>query len=307
MLGHERKHKTNFTSTDFQCSKNKYMKSMLCLFIFLLFNRASALQESLTRADNLCLCKTQETDPLQKPLRFNFGKFNGQCIDSCRFRPAAILSNSQAKTIDVGNILHLGAFYKARIPLNKIARVEMGFEEFFPGIYHVFLQFHLQEGAESILLFVQSGAIKKPVPIRSLVISAEGVAPEGHSYSLIEGYFNQYLLITRLTSGEEMKRAITEKKHRLKVYSLEIKPEHAGQILRRGIEESDNLQAQNLYQLFSNNCSTTALRYIDAELGGSKVSRFQIEDALPILGPFGTVRSLINRKLIGSEDPLQFF
>ena len=282
------------------------------IFIALLFAlcRASALQQQLTYIDPQCACPSTIVDTIEKPMRFSFGKSKGLCIDSCRYRPAQLLANAKANSseIYVANILHYGFFYKGKIQIEKLDRIEMGFEEFLPGIYHVFLQFHVKESEKPIILVNQSDTKKPTIQARSFVLSAEGVPPQGREYSLFESYLGYYLLVTRIATGEETTRWTKEKRHQVKIMPLDVSPQIAAQIFFHGVEQSHNRGTQNIYQLFTNNCSTSALSYIDMAIGtsGSSSSWMKFEDALPIAGPFGTVRSLEARKLIPPRTSVLF-
>ncbi|WP_374073467.1 hypothetical protein [Bdellovibrio bacteriovorus] len=264
-----------------------------------LFITARAQATSLTTVNKSCICNAEVMDSLEEPQSFNYGKFQGQCIDSCRFRAARILEKSPA--LSVGNILHLGSYYKATIPWEHFAKIEMGFEEFLPGISHVLLRFTLDEKAPSIKLVNQTDLTKSPIEVRSLVISSEGVPPKDHKYSLLESYFGHYLLAHRLVTGQELDRWIAEYKHPLKFVELQVNKESIGKIFLQGVQESDAKRLQNIYALFSNNCSTSAFSFIDSEVKASRTSWERFEEALPIAGPIGTLRSLFNRNLAKPE------
>lgn len=276
---------------------SSHLKYLFTATLFLFIATTSRAQaSSLTTANKSCVCSADVVDPLEEPQSFNYGKFQGQCIDSCRFRAARILENSSALT--VGNILHLGSYYKATIPWEHFAKIEMGFEEFLPGISHVLLRYTLDESAPSIKLVNQTDLTKSPIEVRSLVISSEGVPPKDHKYSLLESYFGHYLLAHRLVTGPELDRWVAEYKHPLKFVELQVNKKSVGKIFLQGIQESDAKRLQNIYALFSNNCSTSAFSFIDSEVKTSRTSWERFEEALPIAGPIGTLRSLVNRNLV---------
>lgn len=301
-----------------QLGKDKILETIMKYFSLLfiaslLLPLSSPAQLDLTRSNSECVCNTSVNDVFEEPQAFNFGKFSGQCIDSCRFRSVKILSEEKlqtknsvldTRTLDVVNILHFGKFYKSRIYLEDIQNVEAGFEEFRPGIHHVFLRFNLKISAPSLKLISQSDSKMKPIEIRSLVLSPEGVPPKNHKYDLFESYFGVYLLVHKLTSGDEMDRWIKSQSHLVKFYTFKTQPEVAAKVLKRGISESQRLGIQNVYQLFSNNCSTSTLHIVDAEIGkiSSPSMWSKLEDALPISGPIGTLRALKNRNLVESQS-----
>lgn len=268
------------------------------LFFFLLLLSSLAFSQTLplTTPNKSCACSADFADPWEEPQSFNYGKFQGLCIDSCRFRPARILENSSRLT--VGNILHLGGYYKASIPLQDLAKVEMGFEEFLPGISHVVLKFTLDEKAPDILLISQVSSQKASIPVRSLVLSSEGVPPKDYQYTLMEAYFGNFLLAHRLVTGDEFSRWITEYTHPLKMVELKVSPTVAGKIFLKGVQESEAQRMQTVYALFSNNCSTSAFSFIDSQSKITRTGWQRFLDALPIAGPWGTLQSLHERHLV---------
>ncbi|KYG63604.1 hypothetical protein AZI87_14505 [Bdellovibrio bacteriovorus] len=273
------------------------MKPSGLLFFLLLFSPLAFAQTlSLTAPNKSCACSSEIEDPLEEPQSFNYGKFQGQCIDSCRFRPARILESSSH--LIVGNILHLGGYYKASIPLQNLAKVEMGFEEFLPGVSHVVLKFTLDEKAPDIILLSQVNQQKAAIPIRSLVLSSEGVPPKDHPYTLMEAYFGNFLLAHRLVTGDEFARWIAEYAHPLKLVELKIPTETAGKIFLKGVQQSDTQRMQDVYALFSNNCSTSAFSFIDSQSNITRTGWQRFLDALPIAGPWGTLQSLQERQLV---------
>ena len=202
--------------------------------------------------------------------------------------------------LQVGNILHYGTFYKSTIHLNHIKSTQIGLEEFNPGVYHVALKFIVFENAPAIELFDQLHPTKPAIKVRSLILSTEGVKPKSHKYSLIESYLGHYLMNYRLVTGDEFDRWTKQYKHPLTFYTLQISPESSGRILLSGIKTSEKLGLQNIYHLFTNNCSTAALSLIDQELNIStdKSTWDKFEDALSIAGPIGTLHALKLRKLL---------
>ncbi|MGE0761747.1 MAG: hypothetical protein AB7N80_00575 [Bdellovibrionales bacterium] len=288
------------------------IKSFVFSLLFILMSQADGF-EGLTQPNSKCACTSQAGDFLEAPQAFNFGRFKGQCIDSCRFRGARILSKSPYPKVKigpgevmVGNVLHLETFHTALVPLHGVEKAEVGFEEFSPGIFHVFLRFTLSEASPSIRLFGQNQRPHTVAKTRTLVLSSEGVPPHDHKYDLLESYFGHYLMVHRVTSGEESVRWTSKLKHPVKYHALNVTAAQAAQILKGGLVESDKTQLQNIYQLFTNNCATAALGFIDKGLAGSVVVPapfLQMDKALPLAGPLGTLRFLQARNLVVEDMP----
>jgi hypothetical protein len=278
------------------------MKALFLLLpAFVFFVAPLARARPLATADRACACRAEEHDPLEEPLRFAFGKFRGQCIDSCRFRRARVLE-SAAGELAVANVLHLGRYVQARIRLDQVAGVQVGFERFAPGVDHVLLRFTF---TRDVPLFTQDGAAKPAGSTRAIVLSSEGVPPKGHPYSLAEGYWGYYLLDHRVLTGDELSRWVAKLRHPLRLLPLSLGGPAAGRVLESGIRRSDRESFASAYRLFANNCSTAALSLLDAETGfhAENWDPFhweELEAALPIAGPLGTEHALRYRGLIGA-------
>jgi hypothetical protein len=283
------------------------LRSTLLIALIVLTATSQAQSLHFTQSTTDCACSKDHKDPLEEPQAFNFGRFQGQCIDSCRYRPARILKISLKKgSIQVGNILHLGSFYRTTIHLGDIQSAEAGFEEFLPFVHHVFLKFTLKTSAPDLELINQIDPHSDKAHVRSLVISSEGVPPKDHHYNIVESYYGNYLLAHRLATGDEMQRWTQKLGHPLKLFALNTQADVASKILLKSIQESDKQKLQNVYQLFTNNCSTSALSFIDSELPISspvapESSWTKFEEALPITGPIGTLRALLKRKLVDRQ------
>ena len=273
------------------------MKRLLALLFFLPLPLRAA---PLVVPDQACRCDQKIADPLEEPARFDFGKFRGQCIDSCRFRRARVLENGPEELV-VGNILHLGRYVQARFRPSDVESVSMGFERFAPGVDHVLLKFRFKEKVE---LQSQDGRASPAGSTSMIAISSEGVPPKGTHYSLSDGYMGHYLLDHRVVTGEELDRWIGKLRHPFRLVQLKLKGPLVGKIFARGLRRSDAESFLSAYQLFANNCSTSALSLLDAEThfkseNWDPVHWEEFEAALPIAGPFGTEHALGYRGLTG--------
>jgi hypothetical protein len=274
----------------------------LGILLLILSLNAVAAPEPLSQVDPSCVCDKNSKDVLEEPQKFNFGEFRGQCVDSCHFRRGRILPGSASPHIfKVGNILNFGSFYTASIPLQNFDAVEMGFEEFLPGINHVFLRFRLKSSAPSLKLKSQTTKKLKVLESRTLVISPEAVPPRGRKYKIFESYFGNYLIAMRVTTGEEMERWAKDLKHSVRFVPLQVSAEKIAGILRNGIQDSNDNSLKEIYKLFTNNCSTRALKFIDVGIGHRKEQSLfgwrEFEEALPLSSRIGTIRALQVRSL----------
>ncbi len=284
--------------TDFKNPTNFYA---MVTFLFLLLNFAWAENPS-TLFQPKCACVVEISDPFETPVAFNYGKNKGLCIDSCRFRPVHIISvNTSKEKFELANILHFSLFYKAEINLNDIESTDVGFEEFTPGVHHVFLKFNFKN-KKGIKIFDQNSSDQNFKEIQSLVISAEGVPAKGKDYSLIEGAMGQYLFFTRILTDLEHQRWTKSLGNPVTFYRLNLDEKQSAHSFLQAIESSHLNGPNEIYQLFTNNCSTKAYSFFSDLIKDSKIKDLswlqKISLAIPIVGPISTYSFLKNEKLI---------
>lgn len=269
------------------------------LFIFLNFAWSSS---PTTLFEPKCACVVEINDPYETPVAFNYGNNKGLCVDSCRFRPVHIISaNTPKDQFELANILHFSLFYKAQINIRDIQSTDVGFEKFTPGVHHVFLKFNFKN-KKSIKLFDQNSSDPKFKEIRSLVISAEGVPARGRDYSLFEGAMGQYLFITRILTDLEHQRWTKLQGNPVKFYRLNLNQKQSAESFLQAIESSHLNGPNEIYQLFTNNCSTKAYSFFSDLIVDSKMQNLnwlqKISLSIPIVGPISTYSFLKNEKLI---------
>ncbi len=172
------------------------MKALFPFLVLVCVWHSVGIAEILTASDPACACNAKTSDLFEEPVKFNFGRNKGQCIDSCRFRRGRILRKS-GQVWRVANILHLGGYVQASIPFDKVKAAYVGFERFAFGVDHVFLKLTFSEDIE---LFSQTVRSERAGSTRSIVISSEGVPAVGQNYTLMDGYFGNYLLDHRLVT-----------------------------------------------------------------------------------------------------------
>ncbi len=273
----------------------------MMIFLMLLLNLSWAASPT-TLFQPKCACLVEINDPFETPVAFNYGKNKGLCVDSCRFRPVHMISvNPSMDQFELANILHYSLFYKAEINSNDIESTDVGFEEFTPGVHHVFLKFNFKDKMK-IKIFDQNSADQNYKEIGSLVISAEGVPAKGKDYSLIEGAMGQYLFITRILTDLEHQRWTKSLGNPVKFYRLNLNQKQSAHTFQKAIESSHLNGPNEIYQLFTNNCSTKAYSFFSELINDSKIedlSLFQkISLSIPIVGPISTYSFLKNENLI---------
>ncbi|NJM10355.1 MAG: DUF4105 domain-containing protein [Bdellovibrionaceae bacterium] len=275
-----------------------------------------------TNATNLviesadCICDLDKNDKLAGPAQINFGTFAGQCVDSCRFRksirlrPKTPVVGVNEASVTISNFMHDNTYWKAKIPVSKVESVDVGFEEFRPGIFHVFLLFHFPKDNQ-IALYPQGDQNRRsPKRISTLVISPEGIPPKKGAYNLIDAFMERYPIGIRMLSKDQViSWSITKLKHSVETFNLLITAEQVREILRHGLARSDQNSFNIKYGLFSNNCATNVVDLIDAVVKPETSKAplyfsflYPFERALSIAGPVGTFKILYSRNLIQPDS-----
>jgi|GEM_PF-6643512 len=280
---------------------------LFCVFIFACVAGAADLAVPSPQ----CRCDPGTTDKLEGPGQINFGAYLGTCFDTCRFRKSVVLAPRSPKLARsetlLSNYMHRGAYWTARVPVGHVKNVQVGFEEFMAGIYHVFLIFQFNEKSEVVLS--PQGRSGQPVRTSSLVISPEGIPPQGGKYNLVDAYLERYPIGIRALSTEQVIEWSVEKlKHKVRVYDLNLTASQSNELLKLAIESLGQKSFQVKYGLLSNNCATNVLDMIDSVVQPDTVKFpiyyslvYRIERALPIAGPLGTFKIFLSRNLI--SDP----
>ncbi len=263
----------------------------------------------LTRIEAECACKAQRPEAFEAPVQFEFGAFAGQCVDSCRYRGAVPLKKNGSRQI-VANLLHDDQYWTASIPTGAVSDVSIGFEEFLPRVYHVFLRFHFSKGSP-VYLYKQSlnpiDGLKPSHVLHDVVISAEGVPAKGQAYNLMQSSMGNYLLVYRLTSVTGFSDlAIGKLGHKIKQYRVHLDAKARSEALKAGLQTSYAKSFNTVYGILWNNCATSALNLIAA--GGALptvamdwVGLGQLERGLSIDYFYSSLSSLRRRGLIGDD------
>jgi hypothetical protein len=256
-----------------------------------------------------CVCDSSVKDEREETLQFEFGPFKSQCVDTCRFRRAFFLKNEKTKL--VANVLHKGKYWTATIPKNAIEEVDAAFENFLSGISHVILRFRFSKPIKLALQGNKNGKPQKEqTEIHDLVLSAEGVPPKGHQFSFVESATGQYLLAYRMLSIEDtVTWMIFDKKHSVRQFKLDLNADTRERVFDAGLNLSQASSFNTIYQLFTNNCATSAIDLIDKEhpyhhQWNDWLDLVYFQRAVPVSWNFGTLYALGKRGLINEKSEL---
>lgn len=293
----------------------KATRKILSVFTFLLFTFSAhhVSSENLVVPAEHCACNPGSEDKFEDPSKFNFGAYSGQCVDSCRYRRSVFLKlddtiNSEKESVVVSNLMHEDGYWTAEIPLSRAERAEVGFEEFMPGVFHVFLVFHFPK-EHPVLLYPQKkkSSLKR---VFEIILSPEGIPPKEGKYNLFDAYMERYLIGMRLLSKEQMVEGSVKKlKHKVTIYPLQLEQIGIREVLLVGLQSVQKETFRKKYGLFSNNCATNTLDFID-KVVKPEIEEFPIyyhffyalERSIPVAGPLGTFRVFLSRNLIRTDQ-----
>lgn len=280
---------------------------MSILLILFFSSIASASLDNLTDYHPDCACELSHHDPFESPQKYIQGKFKGQCVDMCRFRPAVILEEIKDRTLHIANIKGLPGYYSGQINPYDFDYLEVSFENFAPGIHHVYLQFHLKKSAPDLKMHRQGEQGRLTQTTRTIVLSGEGVLPKNMKHKLIDGYFKTYPIITRVLTGEAMEDWILNLGHTITTYPIKISPDKIAKILKYGILKSSQDSYAPTYNLFNQNCATTMLDLIYSQIYSQdntikKLSSWESYlSKFPLSFSIGTLGALIAQGLVSIE------
>lgn len=283
--------------------------SILGLLLFFLISYYSArnlMIETVTELDEGCRCRDSVNDPFDQPHRYSFGRYEGMCINSCKFRSAHTEPVTQRPgSLKVGNIFHKKAFWHTEINLHNVERAYFVFEEFRPNINHTAIRFQLRQ---PVLLKPQNAPNKKPFYVSSLLVSPEGIPARGTKYNFVDGILGNYTLVYRLITYESFVAYAESKKHKVLEYKLSGKHLNFKKLLTNSLKTSVSQSFKPVYQLLAKNCATTSLALLfAARQEGPAMADWSSEilnlaQGIPLSGEMGTLYSLKNYGFLDMSD-----
>lgn len=241
-----------------------------------------------------CFCKTTPQDPFDTSFAFNSGPFKGRCVDSCRYRPARILSQSTT-SLHISNILHKGVYYSTKIPMSHLIQASVGFERFRPSLFHVFLKFDFNKKLPALHL-IPTIPGHTHIKTHQLILSSEAVPPQSEQFSFIHSLIGRYPIVHRVTTAEEFQYWAASKNHPVEFFPLKVTQVEIQKAFRKAIDRSHSSGLQDRYKLFTNNCVTSALGFFEWDS-----STLGISYPLSIDAPWSTKASLLKSQLIDQK------
>lgn len=274
----------------------------LLVFFFIVGWSSWACEENppvKTVAAAECACDPKVQDKYEEPVRFGFGYYKGQCIDTCRFRKSHLLENGARHQV-VTNFQHQGKFWLAEIPLDGVEKIDVAFEEFAPKINHVYLRFRFKQG-QPVILRSQTDPSVPSVKLHDFIVSPEGSPARDSNYTMKNGLLNDYLITYRLVSAADVYQwSYVKLKHPTRQHRLKIDDaRELRRILEASLDASRTRSLNEVYNLISNNCATST---IDLVYGKTSTPR-TLEAAMPLDLFFGTYSELKRKgKIKGVSD-----
>jgi hypothetical protein len=258
----------------------------LVLVAFVATRPVEQNQELFVQSES-CGCEDAESGPA-----YNFGKFKGQCIDSCRFKPITATNNGQI--IQIAQIRDVEEFINVEVDLNDLLSVHVTFERFQPKINHVALVFMFDR-------------TKSELPPLGLVMSAEAILPLDVKYTLSDGLLSNYAINYQSYTLDRYIEHSREKEYPLKKYRLKLTEDEMKNLFLDTLDVARNLSFQTVYHLITRNCATSVWDLILAAKK-EEVPPAQLTQKLldPMRGfpfeNFGTKKSLAWWQLIEAEE-----
>jgi hypothetical protein len=261
-------------------------------------------------------CIINKADPYDVGPVMLKGPYKDQCIDISIKRPAVILSEDDSK-ITIANFYHAGAYWIAEMPKAGIDQVIFQIASFPDSVplisfAHTQLRFVMKEGM-SVKLTPQDSASKlAATEITEFSFVDQVSGPKGEDdFDASKGLGPAYGNILRVMASEDRAKEElggydkkTGKSTDLtRQYLLKMTDDEKIAAMINGVHLSAKLGYTDIYQLFKDNCTTTAFTILDESVKYSHhVGEFKIHPwnvLNPIAGP--SLSALKKRKLIDRE------
>jgi len=233
-------------------------------------------------------CTFEANDPFETRERISKGPNKDLCLDTRKSRPVVRLNELQAKNyggsapevLTVANVSHMGKFYVAHIPSNKIKSAIFQLE-YFPAVVpagHTQLRLQFEEGSPVTLVSQARGGETAVHRVQDLVLSVEALGQPGFKYDIFKGMKDHYAAVYRITSlDEKYEHMVTKQKHRVEQWKLKGSPDEAKKIIVSYVETSEKNGMRAMYHTIERNCTNEIVAAIDAGMNYSlfeKIGRF---------------------------------
>jgi hypothetical protein len=230
-------------------------------------------------------CSFDQNDPFEPRSRISKGPNSGLCLDSRKARPLAVLNELQAKNyggsatgyLSVANVSHLGRYYVAHIPVQKIKAAIFQLE-YFPAIVpagHTQLRLQFEQGSPVTLVSQSKNGDTAVHQVQDLVLSVEALGQPGYKYDIKKGMEDHYAVVYRLASLEDkFDHMVTKQKHRVEQWKLNVSAKEAQKILETYVKNSQSNGTNGMYHTLLRNCTTEIVEAVDAGMEYNLFEKF---------------------------------
>ena len=212
------------------------------------------------------LCAYDETDPYEPRARFQVGPWTGECLDTQRRRPVAVLASptQDERTLELANVFHDHGWWYASIPVDAIEEVYFQLE-YFPAIVPAgHTQIRIEFNQPVRLSGHSDWNYGQEEETYNLVLSAEAVPRVGDGYDLFRGLRDHFGLALRVTTLEaRYDSMIVEQEHHVEQWRLMLTEEEQRDLLTFYANESEELGLGITYHTITRNCTTEIVRSLD--------------------------------------------
>ena len=235
---------------------------VLSLAIGSYFVAPSPTSLPMTKNDDSCRCDSASLDPFEEPKSYSRGRYQGICIDSCKYRSGRQVTSpiQDQPVLHVANLYHEDSFWTAKLPIKEIQSAHFVFEEFRPHINHTAVKIEFKRPIE----LKSQTDIYKVAFIKNILISPEGIPVKDQKYNFLDGILGNYTVAYRLESFKAYEAVARKLNHKLSLYELSLEEVNMGEFISSALQTSQKESYMVSYNLFLNNCATTTLSLLVA-------------------------------------------
>lgn len=215
-------------------------------------------------------------DPFEPDAILTSGPFAGHRLETGRFRSVRVLSEQEAANYQpksgeqlAANFLHDGRWHIARIPKAPVDDVIVHIQHVahsFPGA-HAQIRFRLALGREVTLLTQPSGSDQDVIEITDLLYTVEGNFAPGTSSTPAGGLEQSGIAYMLMSLQEKAKiMAVDGELPTIHQYRLNVGWEEKQAVLKRALDIATLAESRRMFDLFTRNCTTEAIRILDGSL-----------------------------------------
>lgn len=204
-------------------------------------------------------CKCENASDLEYGLKYNFGKFEGLCLDNCHFTPPQMVKKEDQKDW-LKNIRHKDRAWQAKFDFSAIENTWVLFENFDTKVHHVAIVYQFSSPLK--LSPLNQSDSSQIAEITSFVISPEAAPPLDHEYSLTDAFGGNYAITYQVVSLDDYLKNSRAKDYEVIKYPLNFNQLEMAELLHKNLRQAEDTSLREKYHLFTNNCATKTLKAI---------------------------------------------